>query len=82
MQKRITKGAIQKIEEREASGQITLNKLKDVGQALNMKFVYGFVPPFVGVAVKITFSLPLITKTFKLIAKVITILDQLPLMTK
>ena len=40
----MSKGAIQKIEEREASGQITLNKLKDVGQALNMKFVYGFVP--------------------------------------
>ncbi|MCB0437363.1 MAG: mobile mystery protein A, partial [Mangrovimonas sp.] len=40
----MTKGAIQKIEEREASGQITLNKLKDVGQALNMEFVYGFIP--------------------------------------
>ncbi len=41
---RLTKGAIQKIEEREAIGQITINKLKDVGEALNMKFVYGFVP--------------------------------------
>ena len=40
----MTKGAIQKIEEREASGQITINKLKDVGQGLDMKFVYGFVP--------------------------------------
>lgn len=40
----MTKGAIQKIEERDASGQITINKLKNVGQALNMKFVYGFVP--------------------------------------
>ena len=40
----MTKGAIQKIEEREASGQITINKLKNVGQALDMKFVYGFVP--------------------------------------
>lgn len=40
----LTKGAIQKIEEREASGQITINKLKDVGQGLDMKFVYGFVP--------------------------------------
>ena len=40
----MSKGAIQKIEEREATGQITINKLKDVGQALNMKFVYGFVP--------------------------------------
>jgi predicted DNA-binding mobile mystery protein A len=37
-------GAVQKIEEREATGQITINKLKDVGKALNLKFVYGFVP--------------------------------------
>lgn len=41
---KLTKGAVQKIEEREAAGQITINKLKDVGQALNMQFVYGFVP--------------------------------------
>ncbi|MEO9481988.1 MAG: mobile mystery protein A [Ekhidna sp.] len=41
---KMTKGAIQKIEEREASGQITINKMRDVGQALDMKFVYGFVP--------------------------------------
>jgi predicted DNA-binding mobile mystery protein A len=41
---KMTKGAIQKIEEREASGKITINKLNDVGQALDMKFVYGFVP--------------------------------------
>ncbi len=39
-----TKGAIQKIEEREAAGQITLNKLREVGQALEMQFVYGFIP--------------------------------------
>lgn len=40
----LTQGAIQKIEEREATGQITINKLKDVGNALNMKFIYGFIP--------------------------------------
>lgn len=40
----LTKGAIQKIEEREATGQITINKLKDVGNVLNMKFIYGFIP--------------------------------------
>ncbi|WP_339753861.1 mobile mystery protein A [uncultured Winogradskyella sp.] len=39
-----TKGAVQKIEEREATGQITIHKLKKVGKALNMKLVYGFVP--------------------------------------
>jgi predicted DNA-binding mobile mystery protein A len=41
---KLTKGAVQKIEEREAIGQITINKLKDVGEALDMQFVYGFVP--------------------------------------
>ena len=41
---KLTKGAIQKIEEREATGQITINKLRDVGQALDMQLVYGFVP--------------------------------------
>ncbi len=40
----MTKGAIQKIEEREASGQLSLNKLRHVGNALEMQFVYGFVP--------------------------------------
>jgi predicted DNA-binding mobile mystery protein A len=42
----LTKGAIQKIEEREATGQITINKLKDVGNALNMKLIYGFIPKY------------------------------------
>jgi len=41
---KLTKGAVQKIEERESIGQITINKLKDVGEALDMQFVYGFVP--------------------------------------
>lgn len=40
----LTKGAIQKMEEREVTGQITINKLRDVGKALDMHFVYGFVP--------------------------------------
>ena len=40
----LTKGAVQKIEEREASGQITMNKLKDVATALDLQLVYGFVP--------------------------------------
>ena len=41
---KLTKGAIQKIEEREVTGQITINKLRDIGLALDMQFVYGFVP--------------------------------------
>lgn len=39
-----TKGAVQKIEEREANGQISINKLRAAGDALDMKLVYGFVP--------------------------------------
>lgn len=41
---KLTSGAVQKIEEREASGQISINKLRDTGMALQMKLVYGFVP--------------------------------------
>lgn len=41
---KLTKGAVQKIEERESIGQITINKLKDVGEALDLQLVYGFVP--------------------------------------
>ncbi|MCB0509165.1 MAG: XRE family transcriptional regulator, partial [Bacteroidetes bacterium] len=40
----MTKGAIQKIEDREVTGQISLKKLKDVGDALDMNLVYGFIP--------------------------------------
>ena len=40
----LSKGGIQKIEERETTGQITLNKLQEVSEALDMQFVYGFVP--------------------------------------
>lgn len=40
----MTKGAIQKIEERDSTGQITINKLKHVGRGLDMRLVYGFVP--------------------------------------
>ena len=41
---RLTKGAVQKIEEREATGQITINKLRVVSNALDMQFIYGFIP--------------------------------------
>ncbi|WP_422350773.1 mobile mystery protein A [Flagellimonas sp.] len=39
-----TKGAVQKIEEREATGQISVNKLRAVAEALDLQLVYGFVP--------------------------------------
>jgi predicted DNA-binding mobile mystery protein A len=36
--------AVKDIETREESGTISINTLKDVAEALNMKFVYGFIP--------------------------------------
>lgn len=41
---KITKQGVKKIEESEAAGTITIKSLKEVGIALDMKFVYGFVP--------------------------------------
>ncbi len=41
---KITRQGVHKMEESEAKGQITINKLKDVGEALDMRFIYGFVP--------------------------------------
>ena len=40
----MSRQGIKKIEERESMGSITLNSLKEVGKALDMNFVYGFVP--------------------------------------
>ena len=42
----ITKQGVKKIEERESSGAISINLLKEVGNALDMHFVYGFVPKY------------------------------------
>ncbi|MBI2429052.1 MAG: mobile mystery protein A [Ignavibacteriales bacterium] len=36
--------SVREIEEREQSRTITLNKLIEVGEALDMQFVYGFIP--------------------------------------
>ena len=40
----ITKQGARAIEEREQHGSITINSLKEVGEALDLKFVYGFIP--------------------------------------
>jgi predicted DNA-binding mobile mystery protein A len=40
----ITKQSMKEIEQREAEGSITLNRLKEVAKALDMELVYGFVP--------------------------------------
>ncbi len=36
--------SVKEIEDREASKNITLNKLIEVGEALGLRFVYGFIP--------------------------------------
>ncbi len=41
---KITRQGVKSIEENEANGTITINSLKEVGDALEMKLVYGFVP--------------------------------------
>lgn len=40
----MTKQGIKKIEEREFSESISIKSLKQIGKALDMQFVYGFVP--------------------------------------
>lgn len=40
----ITKQSARAIEEREKEGSITLKSLREVGKALDMQLVYGFVP--------------------------------------
>lgn len=40
----ITAQSVKEIEEREKTGAISLKVLRQVGQALNMKLVYGFIP--------------------------------------
>ncbi len=40
----ITPQSVKEIEEREKNGTISLKVLKQFGQVLNLKFVYGFIP--------------------------------------
>ena len=40
----ITKQGVKRIEKSEAAGTLTINSLKEVGNALEMRFVYGFIP--------------------------------------
>jgi predicted DNA-binding mobile mystery protein A len=40
----MTKQGAKRIEESEAAGTLTIKSMKEVGNALDMKFVYGFVP--------------------------------------
>lgn len=40
----ITRQSVKGIEDSESHGTITLNSLKEVGKALDLKLVYGFVP--------------------------------------
>jgi len=40
----ITAQSVKEIEQREKNGSITLNSLKEVGNALDLQLVYGFIP--------------------------------------
>jgi predicted DNA-binding mobile mystery protein A len=40
----ITAPSVKEIEDREKSGTISINILKKFGEAMDMKFVYGFIP--------------------------------------
>lgn len=40
----ITPQSVKEIEEREKNGTVSIGVLRQVGAALNMKFVYGFIP--------------------------------------
>ena len=40
----ITRQGVKSIEESEAKGTISINSLKDIGEVLDLKLVYGFVP--------------------------------------
>ncbi|MEM0517350.1 MULTISPECIES: mobile mystery protein A [Aequorivita] len=41
---KITRQGVRNIEESEAKGSISIKSLKEVGEALDLKLVYGFVP--------------------------------------
>ena len=41
---KITRQGVKSIEESEAKGSISINSLKEIGLALDLKLVYGFVP--------------------------------------
>lgn len=40
----INRSSVSRMETRESKGSITINKMEEVGNALGMKFIYGFVP--------------------------------------
>ena len=40
----ISPQSVKEIEEREANGSLTIKSLKEVGLALNLKLIYGFIP--------------------------------------
>ena len=40
----ITRQGAKRIEESEAAGSISIKSMKEIGEHLNMKFVYGYVP--------------------------------------
>ncbi|MEA3478140.1 MAG: mobile mystery protein A [Bacteroidota bacterium] len=46
---KITPQSVKEIEEREVNGSITINSLREAGEALDMKLFYGFIPKKEGI---------------------------------
>ena len=61
----ITRQGVKKIEESEANGAITLNSLKDVAKAMDLKLVYALVPK------NVTFDELIQTRAEKLAQKIV-----------
>jgi predicted DNA-binding mobile mystery protein A len=40
----LTRQSVQELEQREREGTVSLNSLKEIANALDMQFIYGFVP--------------------------------------
>jgi predicted DNA-binding mobile mystery protein A len=66
----ITRQGVKSIEESEAKGSISINSLRQVGEALELKLVYGFVPK------DGTINNLINTKAVKLAEKIVTRTNQ------
>lgn len=67
---KMTRQGVKRIENSEASGTITINLLREVGRAMDMRFVYGFVPNYGSISNLIDY------KSYELAKKIIQRTDQ------
>lgn len=67
---KMTRQGVKRIENSEASGTITINLLREVGRAMDMRLVYGFVPNYGSISNLIDY------KSYELAKKIIQRTDQ------